>query len=266
MEITNDFLKKYLTNIREIILYNSTTLLKFNNIILTNNYCVKNKDLLINLERIIELNICSMSLCNELLHKLEHNQPINNIAESLSTLSNSILNITKFINNFLIELVDNKEQVSYINDNKSTISENSNIEEIQDNDILLISEKLDKVILPYTVSELKQLLNKDNEYSSLQDIIEQEYTLPLKKFSNPVVSRFKQAYHLSRNKEKLSIFASLDLAFELAFNYNLHPAVIAACKNIDELDIYLSYLEDNETEKFNIFKIQYEFLPTVTKK
>ena len=49
-------------------------------------------------------------------------------------------------------------------------------------------------------------------------------------------------------------------------NYNLHPAVITACKNLNELDIYLSCLEFNELEDFRFFKVVYDVLPVVNKK
>jgi hypothetical protein len=45
----------------------------------------------------------------------------------------------------------------------------------------------------------------------------------------------------------------------------LHPAIITACKSIDELDIYLSCLEDNQLDDFKIFDIKYEILPKVVK-
>lgn len=41
----------------------------------------------------------------------------------------------------------------------------------------------------------------------------------------------------------------------------LHPAVITACKNIDELDIYLAYLETNELDKFDIFDVVFDIPP-----
>jgi len=53
---------------------------------------------------------------------------------------------------------------------------------------------------------------------------------------------------------------------ELSRLRNLHPAVIAACKNLDELDIYLDYLNNNELDKFTIFNIQYDILPIKIKK
>ena len=69
-----------------------------------------------------------------------------------------------------------------------------------------------------------------------------------------------------RKKEKASISDSFELGFELMFNYNLHPAIIAACKNLDELDIYLDYLETGETNNFDCFEIIFELPPAVVNK
>ncbi len=69
-----------------------------------------------------------------------------------------------------------------------------------------------------------------------------------------------------RNKEKKSIIEAFDLGIKLTFNYNLHPAIITACSTLDELDIYLDYLENNETDKFDCFKITFEIAPVVSKK
>ena len=68
-----------------------------------------------------------------------------------------------------------------------------------------------------------------------------------------------------KKKENGSIKDAFDLGMELLFNYNLHPAIITACKNLDELDIYLDYLENNETDKFDCFKIVFEIAPIVVK-
>lgn len=136
---------------------------------------------------------------------------------------------------------------------------------IQEN-TLIISEKTKKVFLPYNFSSLENLYAANpEEYSSLEDIVKKDYTLPLDLFKIPSVSRFREAYKLMREKENSTFKEALDLSFELFFNYNLHPAIIAACKNLDELDIYLDYLADNETHKFNCFKIIFEITPTLTK-
>lgn len=139
-------------------------------------------------------------------------------------------------------------------------------EEIKDNNTLIISETQNKVILPYKVEELKEILEKQkNKYYSLQDVINYEFTVPLSKYKNVAIARFREAFNLMRNKEKASLYKSFDLGLELMWNTLLNPAVITACKNLDELDIYLDYLDSNEIEKFKIFNVKYEIAPMIKK-
>ena len=65
-----------------------------------------------------------------------------------------------------------------------------------------------------------------------------------------------------RNRENASIIDSINLALEVTFNSLLNPAIITACKNLDELDIYLDCLSSNELDKFDIFEIKYEIRPS----
>ena len=137
--------------------------------------------------------------------------------------------------------------------------------EYQEN-TLIISELKCKVILPYTISELNVILQKNPEkYNNTQDIIEQVYTVPYTVYKNPPIARFREAFKLIHDREHKSIKSAFDLGMELLFNYNLHPAIISACKNIDELDIYLDYLENNETNKFDLFQVVFEIAPIVVK-
>ena len=129
---------------------------------------------------------------------------------------------------------------------------------------LIVSETSGNVILPYEISKLNGLL-ENGKYSTIDEIINQEYTLPISMFKNPFIARFREAFKLMRNKEKNSIKEAFDLGTELMFNYNLHPAIISACKNLDELDIYLDYLENGETNKFDCFKVVFELPPAVVK-
>ena len=46
------------------------------------------------------------------------------------------------------------------------------------------------------------------------------------------------------------------------FQSNLNPAIIAACKSLKELDIYLDCLDENELDKFSCFNIVYNVNPT----
>ena len=64
-----------------------------------------------------------------------------------------------------------------------------------------------------------------------------------------------------KNKEDSTILESLDLAFEVTFNNSLNPAIITACKSLEELDLYLDCLESNSLDKFEPFDIKYEVLP-----
>lgn len=129
--------------------------------------------------------------------------------------------------------------------------------------VLLISEIKNKIVLPYTFKELDEFINLYPEkYANYNEVINDKYTLPYNSFSSSPMSRFKEAFKLVK-RNKGSVFEAFDLGYELAFNYNLNTAIICACKNVDELDIYLDYLENNETDKFDIFEIKYEFYPTV---
>lgn len=168
---------------------------------------------------------------------------------------------------FKISSVNKKIELSMLNtsianltSSQETSDDNSSI---CDNKTLVINEETQKVYLPYTIEEVMKKLNNSSDYQSLEDVIEQEYTLPLSTFKMPIISRFKEAYRFMRTKEKSSVYAALDLAVELMFNSNLNPAVIRASKDLKELNIYLDCLYENELEKFDCFKVIYKVLPKI---
>jgi len=133
---------------------------------------------------------------------------------------------------------------------------------LQDNDTLIISEKEGYVYLPFKVADLKdEFFDKKDKYSGLVDLINKEYTIPISRYKNSVTSRFKEAYLLMINKERMSALSGLELGLELAFNYSLHPAIISACKDLDELDEYLDALESKDLSQFKAFKISFELMP-----
>lgn len=198
----------------------------------------------------------------------------------------NISDIIPVINNFILEYVRKTSfsidmpkiietpKISIKDEDKSvkdkelaeenvTLDKEDDIEKgkVEDNNKLLISEVQNKVFLPYSISELNIILEKNKNYRNLQEIIENEYIISLDKYKNAIIARFREAYNLMRKKEDASITDSLDLALELSFNNLLNPAIITACKNLDELDIYLDCLSSNELDKFNIFEIEYEILP-----
>lgn len=190
-----------------------------------------------------------------------------NINESSDQFENFI---TEYIKNMTFSNAE--KSIDNIDDNTNTINieSNENIQEksikestqdLKDNRVLLISETQKKVFLPYNADDLEKILQKKKKYNSIQEVIDNEYTIPISKYKNPTLSRFKEAYKLMKNKEDFSVLESLDLAFEVTFNNSLNPAIITACKSLNELDLYLDCLETNSLDKFDPFEIKYEVLP-----
>ena len=137
---------------------------------------------------------------------------------------------------------------------------------MKDNDTLIISEEDNQVILPYKLSDVERQYKKNKKkYSSVKDLIQNEYIIPTDNFKNPIKSRFREAYQLIKKKEHGHLKEAIELGFELMFQSNLNPAIIAACKNLKELDIYLDCLDDNELDKFSCFNIVYNVPPSRSK-
>lgn len=136
---------------------------------------------------------------------------------------------------------------------------------LEDNNTLVISEEDGKVYLPYSKDDIKNDVLQ-NKGAKISDVIEEKYILPLDKYKNSMRARFREGYNLMYKREGKSKKSAIMLGIELMFETNLHPAIISACKNLEELDIYLDCLEDNELEKFSCFKIIYKSLPTLRKK
>ncbi len=180
-----------------------------------------------------------------------------------------IYNIIPRVNDFILKYVEKASfKVSLENtiennfiEKEKQIEDKYEKKEITDNDTLIISEIKNKVFLPYSVTELNEKLNNNKNYRNLEDVINKEYIIPFDRYKNSIIARFRETYNLMRKKENASITDSLDLALELSFNNLLNPAIITACKSLDELDIYLDCLNSNELDKFTIFKIKYEILP-----
>lgn len=138
---------------------------------------------------------------------------------------------------------------------------------LEDNNKLIISEENDKIILPYKIEELNETLEKNpKKYSSINEIISKEYTLSSEQFKNPAKSRFREAFRLIKKKEHGSLKEAIDLGMELMFQSDLNPAIITACRDLEQLDIYLNCLDENELDKFDCFEIIYKVPPTKGKK
>ena len=169
-------------------------------------------------------------------------------------------NIVNFKLTNLTEIIADGIGLSFIIDEEKIIENN-----LEDNKTLIISEEDGKVYLPYTKEEVKQEVLQ-NKGIKVEEVLENKYILPLDKYKNSARARFREGYNLMYKKEKKSKKSAILLGIELMFETNLHPAIISACKTLEELDIYLDCLEDNELEKFSCFKIIYKSLPTLRKK
>ena len=132
-----------------------------------------------------------------------------------------------------------------------------------DNETLIISERNNKIYLPYKIIELDNYIKAyPSEYKDYTDVVKKEFILNLTDFmKHPNKSRFEEAYNLNRNKEGKSIVASILYGLKLSGKTNLSPAIIAACKSSSELDRYISCLDGNKLNAFKSFNIIYEINP-----
>ena len=133
----------------------------------------------------------------------------------------------------------------------------------EDNNSLVISEKDNKVFLPYTISEIKSYIEKyPKDYLSLEHVINKEFILPLDYYTkHPSLSRFREAYSLIRDREAKSVFDALKYGLNVMFNYDLNPAIISACKTEEALNLYIECLENKDLSKFDLFKIEFKLNP-----
>ena len=165
-------------------------------------------------------------------------------------------------NNEHKENTEQKEQK--IAEEPSALANTDSNNSIENNDLiypentLIISEISKTVLLPYKKSELG---NFEDVSVNKNDLIREKYVVPIEKYKSPALSRFREAFKLMRNIEKKSMIEAIDLGIELSLNSKLHPAIISACRNLNELDIYLDYLDSNQTDKFNCFSIKFEITP-----
>lgn len=178
------------------------------------------------------------------------------IYENTEIIEKFIHDIT--INNFPVELPTTSPVLSI---EASEVTETSTVPK----KTLVISVTQGKVILPYDSKDIEDILQKNKRYHSFEEVVNKFYTKPISYYKFSSISRFKEAYKLIKEKEKGSTFKALSLAFELLGNYSLHPAIITACKSLDELDIYLACLDENTLNDFKFFDIKYEIPLAVSK-
>ena len=119
---------------------------------------------------------------------------------------------------------------------KEEVKDNS--EKVPERESLVISEISGKVKFPFTHEEV--------------DINEFKY---------PVPSRFREGYRLSKEKENESGLLSIFVGLKLSLKSDLHPAIIRACRNFDDLDTYLYYASSGMANLYPNFKIEFKSFP-----
>ena len=145
------------------------------------------------------------------------------------------------------------EELSSNNETNSK-NESRNFELVEKT--LLICKDEGIAVLPYSVTDLEEFFsNNPEKYSSIQDIIDQEYTISLKDFENTAFTRYKEAYKLAKNKSNLSLPQTVSYAKKMILISELSPIIIASCADVNELDYYLECLDNNNLDKFEAFKI-----------
>lgn len=174
-----------------------------------------------------------------------------------SKIDKNDIEINSFLKNELINKYLNEKTIYTYTDSTS-----------YNNSTLIISEKENKVFLPYSKSELQLYLEQfPNDYSSLEDVINKEFILPLDYYlKSPSIARFRETYSLIRDREGKSFIDSLKYATNIMFYSNLNPTIIAACKTQEQLENYISCLEKNKVDDFKDFNIKFEISPNIITK
>ena len=202
----------------------------------------------------------------ELLDEMKKNFVQNNISVNTFTQYHST---RLLLTTFDMDLGDNlSEELTLLSPNATSgkiETAYSDLLGMTENEVLIISEKENKVYLPYKKTELKSYMTQfPDSYYSYKNVIEKEFILPLNYFmKNQSMARFRETYALYRDREATNVVDAFKNAMKLAFKGNLNPAIIAACKTKKQLNNYLLCLNENKTDDFVDFKIVYDMGPDV---
>ena len=166
------------------------------------------------------------------------------------------INVNAFLNQNNLNIVT-KDKVERENVKLDSVNA------IKDNLELIVSERQNRVYLPYTKSEIEEFLeNYPDEYKTAKDVIEQEFIADISIYNkHPILARFREAYSLYRNKEMKSPIDSLKFAMDIMFRSDLNPTIIAAVKSEKQLENYIECLEKNKLDEFKYFTITFEVNP-----
>lgn len=183
----------------------------------------------------------------------------NFLTNNYKILLNTCNKLQNFITNENNKRFFDEFQINFDNNISNTTDETV----LNDNNTLIISEKDNKVFLPYKLDEVNYYLdNYPDQFNSIENVVAKLFILPLQYYIiHPSIARFREAYSLCRNKEKCNVFDSLSYGFELMLNNKLNPAIIAACKNKEQLSHYIECLNENCLNEFTDFEIKFEVNP-----
>lgn len=207
--------------------------------------------------------------CNKIKTQISENDLILNEFLSSDRFKNIFQDIYTSIPNANLEQtiykpVSENQKIRSSIEEKNTIRISSDdIENVYNSKILRVCEKDNKVYLPYMHSEIKSYLSQfPEDYKSPEDVIKKEFILPLDYYiKHPVLARFRETYSLIRDREAKSIIEAIKYSMNLMFTYELNPTIIAACKTQEQLENYLSCLENNTLGSFKDFEIKFEISP-----
>lgn len=220
----------------------------------------------------------STSTTPELVNEINNN--LNHYIELLDEMKTDFIQNNLSVNTFTsyhstrlllttfdMDLGENlDESINLISPNSTTSQINTSYSDMvgtNENKVLIISEKENKVYLPYKKTELKAYLSQyPTSYYSYKNVIEKEFILPLNYFmNNPSMARFRETYSLYRDREATSVVEALKKALSLTFKSELNPAVIAACKTKKQLNNFILCLDENKLNDFSDFEIIYDVKP-----
>ena len=244
---------------------------------------IANKEIEINLNKPLEEQIINKLKSDTEIEEIEDIQEIEHIEETEDITENNLEyykieekidrqlqeidnqakleNLEKIKN---IEETETKENLQEIKEAKEVENINQENEENDSTNVLIISEKEQKVYLPYTKSDIEKYM-RTNKFESKEQVIKRVFTVPLSKYSNFTIARVTEGFKLMRKRENAPFGESLKYALNLIFERKLHPAIITACKTQDDLDIYLACLEDNMLQLFDAFEIRFDYAPLKVK-